>query len=88
MTQFDSWRIEKVFTLRSVWTQGLVWYALFNLIRKTAQVIELEMLEQNDSDNLRNEIQSPNVVRPVSTASTASSKYSVERDGNRTQTRR
>ena len=26
-------------------------------------MIELEILEQNDSDNLRNEIESPNAVR-------------------------
>ena len=41
------------------------------------------MLEQNDVDNLRNEIE--HTERGVSSAA---SKYSVQRDANRTQTRR
>ena len=48
------------------------------------------MLEQNDSDNLRNEIESPNVVRALRPASTASSETQDERtrDARRTQIRR
>ena len=59
----------------------------FNLIRKTAQVIELERLEQNDSENLRDEIESPNVVRALRPASTASSETQTarRRDARRTQ---
>ena len=45
------------------------------------------MLEQNDSDNLRNEIESPNVVRALRPASTASSETQTarRRDARRTQ---
>ena len=59
----------------------------FNLIRNTAQVIELERLEQNDSENLRDEIESPNVVRALRPASTASSETQTarRRDARRTQ---
>ena len=53
---------------------------------KGARVIELEMLE-HDSDNLRNEIESPNTVRALRRASTGFSETQTarRRDARRTQ---
>ena len=50
----------------------------YSILKKQARVKELEKLEQNDSDNLRNENGSPNVVRALRRASAAfSNKFRV-----------